>query len=157
MKQPFRQEHEGKIMKQRLLDILKRAGRPLNYRGWVAVLLAINTLVLPLSAQNILQRLDHDLTAFYHRGDIDTAFVMRPETKWTLKAMLNVSGAKLESEGVEEGAHFKANMTADYKTTLSLGVSYLGVSVSMALNPAKLMGKYHDYELTFTSYGRRFG
>lgn len=157
MKQPYRQEHEGKVMEQRLLYILNRAGRPLNYRGWAAVLLAINALALPLSAQNILQRLDHDLTSFYHRGDIDTAFVMRPQTKWTLKALLNVSGAKIESEGVDDGARFKASMTADYKTTVSLGISYLGVSVSMALNPAKLMGKYHDYELTFTSYGRRFG
>ena len=48
-------------------------------------------------------------------------------------------------------------MEANRKATLSLGVSYLGLSLSAALNPAKLMGKYHDYELNFNSYGRRFG
>ena len=48
-------------------------------------------------------------------------------------------------------------MKAAYKSTLSLGVSYLGFSLSAALNPAKLMGKYRDYELNFNSYGRRFG
>ena len=48
-------------------------------------------------------------------------------------------------------------MEANRKATLSMGVSYLGLSLSAALNPAKLMGKYRDYELNFNSYGRRFG
>jgi hypothetical protein len=48
-------------------------------------------------------------------------------------------------------------MYADSKMTVSLGVSYLGISLSASLNPAKLLGKYRDYELTFNSYGRRFG
>ena len=38
-----------------------------------------------------------------------------------------------------------------------MGVSYLGFSLSVSLNPAKLMGRYSDYELNFNSYGRRFG
>ena len=50
-----------------------------------------------------------------------------------------------------------SEITADYKSTLSVGVSYLGFSLSAALNPAKLMGKYRDFELNFNSYGRRFG
>lgn len=48
-------------------------------------------------------------------------------------------------------------MEAERKTTLSIGVSYLGLSLSAAINPAKLMGKYHDFELNFNSYGRCFG
>jgi len=48
-------------------------------------------------------------------------------------------------------------MEAARKATLSMGVSYLGLSLSVALNPAKLMGKYRDFELNFNSYGRRFG
>ena len=70
---------------------------------------------------------------------------------------MNVSGAKIEAEGIDQGQHFKAEMQANRKATLSLGVSYLGLSLSAALNPAKLMGKYHDFELNFNSYGRRFG
>ena len=92
---------------------------------------------------------------------------MRPQTKWTVTARMNVSGTKLEAEGMDRSAlplgsskndrHFKSEMEADRKATLSVGVSYLGFSLSVALNPAKLMGKYHDYELNFRSYGRRFG
>jgi hypothetical protein len=97
------------------------------------------------------------MTVNYQKGDIDTAYIIRPQTKWTVTARLNVSGAKIETEGIDNGLHFNSEMKADYKSTLSMGVSYLGVSLSAALNPAKLMGKYRDYELNFNSYGRRFG
>jgi hypothetical protein len=70
---------------------------------------------------------------------------------------LNISGAKIETQGQANGHHFYSEMKADYKSTLSARVSYLGFSVSMALNPAKLLGKYDDYELNINSYGRRFG
>lgn len=109
------------------------------------------------AAQNLLQRIDRMLTDNYRKGDIDTAYIARPNTKWTIVGRVNVSGAKIEAEGKENGSHFKSEMKADNKSTLSACVSYLGFSVSMALNPAKLLGKYNDYELNFNSYGRRFG
>ena len=114
-------------------------------------------LSLPLSAQNLFQRVDSTLTENYRKGNIDTNYISRPMTKWTLKARYNLSGAKIEVEGVENGRHFRSELTADNKSTLSVAVSYLGFSVSAALNPAKLMGKYNDYELNINSYGNRFG
>lgn len=108
-------------------------------------------------AQTWFQRIDSVLTHNYRKGDIDTTYITRPQTKWTVKGRLNVSGAKIKAEGIESGNHFKSEMTADYKTTLSAGVTYLGFSLNAALNPAKLMGKYQDYELNFNSYGKRFG
>ena len=112
-------------------------------------------------AQEKAHRLNHwvdsVLTIGYFKDNIDTTYVTRPKTKWTLVGRLNVSGAKLESLGVTDGQRFNAELTADYKTTISVGVSYLGFSLSAALNPAKLMGKYRDFELNFNSYGRRFG
>ena len=112
-------------------------------------------------AQEKAHRLNHwvdsVLTIGYFKGDIDTAYVTRPQTKWTLAARLNISGAKLETMGVTSGQKFNSEITADYKSTLSVGVSYLGFSLSAALNPAKLVGKYRDFELNFNSYGRHFG
>jgi hypothetical protein len=124
-------------------------------RVWFYWLLTI--LPLSVEAQTLFHRVDSMLTQSYRKGDIDTAFVMRPQTKWTVVARLNVSGAKLETMGVTNGQKFNSEITADYKSTLSVGVSYLGFSLSAALNPAKLMGKYRDYELNFNSYGKRFG
>lgn len=124
----------------------------------LAIFLAVmGPLALPLSAQNLFQRFDSVMTEKYRKGDIDTAYIMRPRTKWTVKARFNLSGATIESEGIENGQHFKSEMTADYKTTLSMGISYLGISLNTALNPAKLLGKYNDYELNINSYGNRFG
>ena len=90
------------------------------------LLAAMSSRVLPSSAQSLIQRADSTLAARYYRlGNIDTTYIMRPQTKWTITARMNVSGAKMESEGIK--------------------------------NPAKLMGRYRDYELNFNSYGRRFG
>ena len=126
---------------------------------WLVVVLLVveGGLSLPLSAQNLFQRVDSTLTENYRKGNIDTNYISRPMTKWTLKARYNLSGAKIEVEGVENGRHFRSELTADNKSTLSVAVSYLGFSVSAALNPAKLMGKYNDYELNINSYGNRFG
>ena len=121
------------------------------------LLMVISSLSQPLSAQGLFQRVDSMLARKYHKGDIDTSYIMRPQTKWTVTARLNESGATIESEGMENGQHFKSEIEANRKATLSVGVSYLGFTLSVALNPAKLMGKYSDYELNFNSYGRRFG
>ena len=109
-------------------------------------------------AQNTLsQRIDSLLEQGYLRANIDTDYVVRPQEKWTLTGRLNISGAQIGIEGVENGQPFVSEMTAAHKVTLSIGLSYLGYSFSVALNPAKLLGHYRDYELNFQSYGKRFG
>ena len=114
-------------------------------------------MTLPLSAQTIFQRLDSVLSANYRKVNYDTAYIMRPQTKWTVMARLNVSGALIETEGIDNGQDYKSKMEANSKATLSLGVGYQGFTLSLALNPAKLMGKYNDYELNFNCYRRNFG
>ena len=123
----------------------------------VCVFTCLHGSIVPAEAQSTFQRIDSILSIRYNRGDIDTAYITRLETKWTVTARMNVSGAKIEAEGMDNGQHFKAEMEANRKSTLSVGVSYLGFSLSAALNPAKMMGKYRDFELNFNSYGRRFG
>ena len=100
---------------------------------------------------------DSVLTARYWRANIDTHYVTRPQTKWTLMARFNESGARISTEGEAEIGHFKTDLEAERKMTVSVGVSYLGLSLNLSLNPGKMLGKYHDYELGFRSYGRRFG
>ena len=112
---------------------------------------------LPLKGKTFLRRVDSVLTERYRKGDIDTAYLIRPNTKWVFKGRLNVSGAKIQAEGLENGLHFTSEMRANYKSTISIGVGYLGLSLNLALNPAKMMGKYSDFELNLNSYGKRFG
>ena len=122
-----------------------------------SIIILTSLLALTMQAQSLLHRVDSMLTLRYHKGNIDTAYVVRPQTKWTVRARLNLSGTKIRAEGVDNDRRFTSEMYADSKMTVSLGVSYLGISLSASLNPAKLLGKYRDYELTFNSYGRRFG
>ena len=129
---------------------------------WLLIV-ALLVLTSEATAQTLTQserreRMDSALTSRYNRNKgIDTAYILRPHTKWTVVGRINVSGAKIETEGIDNGLHFNSEMKADYKSTLSVAVSYLGLSLSASLNPAKLMGKYRDYELNFNSYGKRFG
>ncbi|MBQ3752687.1 MAG: DUF4421 family protein [Prevotella sp.] len=129
---------------------------------WLLIV-ALLALVSEATAQTPTQSerrewLDSALTSRYNRNKgIDTAYIVRPQTKWTVVGRINMSGAALETKGIDNGQHFNSEMIAEYKSTFSVAVSYLGVSLSVALNPAKLMGKYHDYELNFNSYGKRFG
>ena len=131
--------------------------------GHWLLIIALLALTSEATAQTLTQterreRMDSALASRYNRNKgIDTAYIMRPQTKWTVVGRINVSGAKIETEGIENGQHFNSEMKADYKSTLSVAVSYLGLSLSASLNPAKLMGNYRDYELNFNSYGKRFG
>ena len=59
-------------------------------------------------AQNLLQRVDSTLTQNYRKGNIDTAYNVRPTTKWIFTARMNVSGEEIEAEGIEDGHHFKS-------------------------------------------------
>ena len=118
----------------------------------LAVVALLSAHASEAMAQKVLHRIDSILTLNYRKGNVDTAYITRPETKWTVIARMNVSGAKIEAEGIENGLHFKSEIEANRKATLSVGVSYLGLSLSVALNPAKLMGKYRDFELNFNSY-----
>lgn len=114
-------------------------------------------MIHPVSAQNLIQRADSILKTNYSKARYDTAYVIRPQKKWTITARMNVSGAAIEAEGIDEGLHFKSYMEANTKSTLSLGVGYQGISLSFALNPAKMMGKYQDYEFNLNFYRRNFG
>ena len=129
----------------------------MNIKILVCTCVCLLGQIVPAGAQSILHRADSILTLNYRKGNVDTAYVVRPATKWTIRARMNVSGAKISAEGIYEGRHFKSEMDANKKATVTLGVSYLGLSLGLSLNPAKLAGKYSDFELNFNSYGRRFG
>ena len=58
-----------------------------------------------VSAQKVFKLnrfVDSVLTVRYHRADIDTNYVTRPQTKWTLMGRFNMSGAKINAKGVQE-------------------------------------------------------
>jgi len=109
------------------------------------------------SLKNLYQRADSFLSMRYERADIDTAYIIRPSTKWAILGRFNVAGAAIAAEGLKDQQQIKTDMMADFKKTITAGVSYRGLSLNLSLNPAKLLGRYDDYEVNFKSYGRKFG
>ena len=105
-----------------------------------------------------LSKADSLLADKYNKSSgLDSSYIVRPATRWTVKGRLNVSGSGISAEGRSSEGHFLTDMDADFKATASVAVSYVGVSLGMALNPGKLSGRYKDYEFNLNSYSNRFG
>ena len=100
---------------------------------------------------------DSVLAERYNKADIDTAYLARPTERWTFKVRANVTGTDFRINSTQDGVPVKADLEADHKATASFSVSYRGITVGGALNPAALVGKYKDFEINLNSYTNRYG
>ena len=100
-------------------------------------------------------QIDSALTARYYHTPYDTNYVVRPEGKLTLKVRLNQTGNDFHAKGTVNDTYCKADLSTSYKTTMSIGASYRGLSAAVAINPAKMSGAYKDYEFNLNYYSSR--
>ena len=105
--------------------------------------------------QTIVSRVDSVLTKRYYHTPYDTNYVVRPEGSLTLKVRLNQSGDDFHVKGDKDGVSSKADLNTNFKTTVSIGASYRGISASLSINPAKMKGSYKDYEFNLAYYSSR--
>ena len=106
-------------------------------------------------AQNtLLSRVDSLLEARNNKSfaRYDTAYIGKPDGRWTVKLRLNASGTDIHTDGEMGGSPFKSTLKAEMKSTAGVTVSYRGVSLGYSVNPAKLAGRNKDNELTFSTY-----
>ena len=99
--------------------------------------------------------MDSVLAARYYRTPYDTNYVVRPEGRLTLKVRFNQTGNSFHAKGTVNNIYSKADLSTSYKTTVSIGASYRGISASVAINPAKMSGAYKDYEFNLNYYSSR--
>ena len=123
------------------------------------IILACASALAAEAQTGILRKIDRMLDARDRRSEAnsDTAYIGRPEGRWTVKLRANVSGTNLFTRGNIGGEEFATRLDADAKATVGASVSYRGLSLGFALNPAKLAGWNKDYELNVNSYGNRVG
>ena len=100
---------------------------------------------------------DSIITEKYNKSDIDTFYLGRPKTRWTFKGRINLAGTRFRIQSNLGETTMKAHMVADHKATASLSVSYMGITLGGALNPAALAGRYKDFEININSYSNRYG
>ncbi len=113
-------------------------------------------MVTSISAQSKWQRfkarVDSVLLAKYFKVNYDTNYIGRPVGRFTIKARANVSGTNLEAKG----NGIQGDLKTKEKVTLSVGVSYRGLSAGLAINPSSLSGSSKDYELNLNFYNNRY-
>ena len=102
--------------------------------------------------KQVRAQVDSVLTARYYKTSYDTNYVVRPEGSLTLKLRVNQSGDDFHVKGDKDGVSSKADLNTSFKTTVSIGASYRGISASLSLNPAKMRGDYKDYEFNLAYY-----
>lgn len=103
------------------------------------------------------ERVDSVLRKNYEKGNFDTLYMARPDSKLTLKLRGNLSGNYISGKNTMDGNNFRTKLNTDARATLSAAVTYYGVTAGLALNPARLAGKNRDWELNLNAYGNRFG
>ena len=122
----------------------------------VAVLLAIsNDVEAQTHDQQLRTQVDSVLTDRYYKTSYDTNYVVRPEGRLTLKMRWNQSGDDFHVKGDKDGISSKADLSTNFKTTVSIAASYRGISTAFAFNPAKMKGAYNDYEFNLVYYSSR--
>ena len=87
----------------------------------------------------------------------DTAYIGKPGGKWTVKLRANASGTNLYTDGTINNSQFNAQLESELRATAGVTVSYRGLSLGFAVNPAKLAGRSKDNEFSLSSYGNRMG
>jgi len=102
-------------------------------------------------------KVDSVLSAKREHTSYDTSYIVRPNSRLTLKVRTNLSGDDVHARGTVHDVYATANLHTRRKLTLSLAAIYQGIGVGFALNPAKIFGNYNDYELNLHYYGTRFG
>lgn len=101
---------------------------------------------------------DSLLAAKYNKKSFDTAYITRPDARWTIKLRGNISNAVLETTARDaQGVEHNTRLHSEVRGTVSMAVAYRGMALGLAVNPAKLAGKSKDYEFNLNSYGNRFG
>ena len=105
--------------------------------------------------QQLKAKVDSVLSSRYYKTPYDTNYVVRPEGTVTLKLRLNQTGNDFHAKGTVNDIYSKADLSTSHKTTISIAASYRGLSVAVALNPAKMSGTYKDYEFNLNYYSSR--
>ena len=101
-------------------------------------------------------KVDSVLTTRYNKVRYDTNYVGRPPQKLTLKIRPNLSGSNITMRGDVAGVYTKTELGAAYRGTISLCVSYIGISAALSINPGSLSGKNKDVEMNLNYYSPRF-
>jgi len=88
---------------------------------------------------------------------VDSNYIARPKGTWTFKVRYNLAGTHIKTKGYSLKEYFTSDVQTDIRHTTSFSATYRGITLGFAVNPARLTGKKHDFELNINSYGNKYG
>lgn len=108
--------------------------------------------------KNFIQKADSVLSNFQRRmSPVDSNYIVRPHGTWTFKVRYNLAGTRIKTKGYSQKEYFTSDIQTDIRHTTSFSATYRGITLGVAVNPARLTGKKHDFELNINSYGNKYG
>lgn len=109
-------------------------------------------------AQNhLINRVDSVIDKYKPKAHFDPTYLSQPDTKWTFQLRTNISGTTFHTDTHFHDETQQVYMKSHRRLTLGVSGSYRGLSASLSMNPAKLIGRQTDYELNVRAYGNKFG
>lgn len=95
-------------------------------------------MTIPVVAQKtykINRFVDSVLTLRYWRANIDSNYVTRPHTKWTLTGRYNVTGSDIQTEGKGSDGHLSPTLGAHEIGALQFAIEFMNTTCHY-LNPS---------------------
>ena len=104
------------------------------------------------------QIVDSILAVRYRKqGKFDEDYLERPYQRFTLKLRANVSGSGVTTRGNWDGTSMRTHLSSKSKFSTSVGFSYRGLGLSLAVNPLGLKGNRKNTEWNLNMYNNRYG
>mgnify|MGYP002622394657 FL=1 len=102
-------------------------------------------------------KVDNWLCKQYYNVSVDTNYITRPQTRWTVKARYNLTGSAINTNGMVGDRRLQTHTFNKSKNTISLAGSYTGITLALTFNPSSLVGWYNDFEYNTNEYYNRMG
>ena len=115
-----------------------------------------DTIVAPKNKESLSKLVNTKLATSYYKLSYDSAYVVRPQQRWLLRLMGNVSGDYIHAKGTINDVYSKYDLHTHTYSDICLEVNYYNIGASISINPAQLSGSYKDFEFNLDFHGDRF-
>lgn len=124
---------------------------------WLMLLLCSSNTTAQLRIP-LLNKLDSMLEVRQKTPKTDTNYVVRPDSRWTLRLINNLSGTNFTLKlTMFDDSKANVRFWDPLRHTVTLSANYRGLAVAFAVNPEHLFGRKTSTEFNINSYSNRYG
>ena len=128
------------------------------------LIIAVLSCSLSASAQfwekmkSATKKVDEVMTDMYYKADYDTAYIGRPDYKWTFALRSFFDWTDFYIHAKDDEAEFSSKLRTEFNPSISIYGGYLGYGAGFSKSLNWFKGKQEsDWDFTFSSYGGKFG